>query len=68
VSDLPTRAGQIPPLQGLGDTLLHHLRNPIFFWLYQSKHGGLRQIVDSITNSCVFALTFAARASARTSS
>jgi GT2 family glycosyltransferase len=39
----------------------YHVRNPIYFWLYQSKHRGVRQIVHSIINSCAFAATFAIR-------
>jgi GT2 family glycosyltransferase len=39
----------------------YHVRNPIYFWLYQSKHGGPRQIVHSIIVSCSFAATFAIR-------
>jgi len=39
----------------------YHVRNPIYFWLYQSKHGGLRQVAHSIINSCAFAATFAIR-------
>jgi GT2 family glycosyltransferase len=39
----------------------YHVRNPIFFWIYQSKHRGLRQIVHSILHSCSFAATFAIR-------
>ena len=39
----------------------YHVRNPIYFWLYQSEHGGLRQILHSVANSCAFAATFAIR-------
>ena len=37
----------------------YHVRNPIYFWMYESKHGGLRQVVHSIINSFAFAATFA---------
>jgi len=37
------------------------VRNPIYFWLYQSKHRGLRQIVHSVVDACKFAATFAVR-------
>jgi GT2 family glycosyltransferase len=39
----------------------YHVRNPIYFWLYQSQHGGLRQVVHSIIYACAFAATFAIR-------
>ncbi len=39
----------------------YHVRNPIYFWLYQSKHRGLRQIVHSVVDACKFAATFAVR-------
>lgn len=37
----------------------YHVRNPIYFWMYQSKHGGLRQVAHSIIHACIFAATFA---------
>ncbi len=39
----------------------YHVRNPIYFWMYQSKHGGLRQVIHSIVFSLSFAAGFAAR-------
>jgi hypothetical protein len=39
----------------------YHVRNPIYFWLYQSQQGGLRQIVHSIIVSLGFAAGFAVR-------
>jgi GT2 family glycosyltransferase len=39
----------------------YHVRNPIYFWLYQSKHGGMRQSVHSIIVSLAFAASFAVR-------
>jgi GT2 family glycosyltransferase len=39
----------------------YHVRNPIYFWMYQSKHGGLRQVIHSIIISCSFAASFAVR-------
>ena len=39
----------------------YHVRNPIYFWLYQSKHGGWKQVVHSILFSIGFTAGFAVR-------
>jgi GT2 family glycosyltransferase len=39
----------------------YHVRNSIYFWLYQCKHRGLRRVVRSILRSFAFTMTFAIR-------
>jgi hypothetical protein len=61
VANSVARPAQVQALRRLIDARLLSRPKLIYFWLYQRRHGRLRQIVRSVMNSCAFAATFALR-------
>jgi hypothetical protein len=61
VAHSAARPAQVQALRLLTDAGLLSRPKLIYFWLYQPRHGRLRQIVRSVMNSCAFAATFTLR-------